>query len=565
MADVLDLEKWPPFKKGKWRFLSKVASGITGRRCKVLPGAPPQVDRDKGRDYYSRILLPKNYTGLLLGGSLAHELLHVLHSQPQAFDGLAFGTRYIANCLEDARVEIQLEGRWKGLVGLVDKLNRTLAEFIIRKRSQSYNIQVSRLCEVGFALYLLLKRFPEETLRRWVSEMALATARELLPLAEPAREARDSFEVVEIAKKILDEINRAAEKAAQKINTPAARTWTKRLQDEVKIAQQTPWEDVEIGPPRREPSPDWDGPWWMGRGTGHPFYNQNWEWDVDDPLHELRPLSNEEVRTLIQLTDPTMAVTGDNPHLTGRLPLSSETLVKAVVGKEQRLLVETEERRRPILPGLFSQVEVCVFVEAHPGRQKSPMDPVLLKSFVASLGRLFTALEVPVLVVRAYNVTKVKKRITVKNPRTGETREKMTLEYLVHVSTIKSPKTQWDEACERKLAAMPLQGFNLPFKGWPAMRAWKISLPSSNRLRFYIVVGQAGNVNVLFGDGSLKRAASLLRHKGAKAIYVNVGPPIEEHNPWMKNFKESFDGFVQEHYIGGLVYSLLQEMLRLFM
>jgi len=560
VADVLDLEKWPPFKKGKWRFLSKVASGITGRRCKVLPGVPPQVDRDKGRDYYSRILLPKNYTGLLLGGSLAHELLHVLHSQPQAFDGLPFGTCYIANCLEDARVEIQLEGRWKGLVGLVDKLNRTLAEFIIRKRSQSYSIQTLRLCETGFALYLLLKRFPEKTLRGAVSEMALATARELLPLAEPAREARDSFEVVEIAKKILDEINRAAEKAARKINTPAARTWTKHLKEDVNKAQQIPWE-VVVRTLTTKSGSRWPKSWYLGKGAGYPFYNQAWEWDVDHPLHELNPLTHEEVRTLIQLADPTMAVTRDNPHLTGRLPLSSEMLVKAVVGKEQRLLVETEERRRPILPGLFSQVEVWILVEAH----SRHCDPLLLKSFVASLGRLFTALEVPVLVVRASNVTETKKVVLVTNIRTGKTEKKTKLEYFVHVSTLKSPKDQWDEGCERKLAAMPLQGFNLPFKSWPAMRAWKISVPPSNRLRFYIVVGNAIDVNVRDWDDSLKIAASLLRHKGAKAIYVNVGPPIEEYNPWMKNFKESFDGFVQEHYIGGLVYSLLQEILKSLM
>jgi len=558
VADVLDLEKLPSFKKGKWRFLSKLASGITGRRCTVLPGTSPSVGRDKGRDYYSRILLPREFTGLLLGGSLAHELLHVMHSQPRAFDGLMFGTYYIANCLEDARVEIQLKRKWKGLVDLVDKLiNQELAEFILRKRSQSYSIQTLRLCETGVALYLLLKRFPEETLRGAVSEMALATARELLPLAEPAREARNSFEVVEIAKRILEEITKAAERAARKINTPAAWTWTKDLKKEVREAQRNPWEIVVVGPIKREPSPDWVGPWWMGKGTGYPFYNQNWEWDADHPLHELKPLTHEEVKTLIQLADPTMSVNRETLHLTGRLPLSSETLVKAVVGKEQRLLVETEEHRRPILPGLFSQVEVCVFVEAHARHSY----PKLLKNLVASLGRVFTALEVPVLVVRAYNVTRVKKKITVKDPRTGETMEQTKWEYFVHVSTIKSPKARWDEACERKLAAMPLQGFNLPFKGWPAMRSWKISLPTSNRLRFYIVVGQALEVNVVSWDDSLKTAASHLRHKGAKAIYVNVGPPLEEHNPWMKKFKDSFDGFVQEHSVNDLVYSLLQQML----
>jgi len=561
VADALDLEKWPSFKKAKWRFLSKVASGITGRRCTVLPGAPPRVGREKGHDYYSRILLPREFTGLLLGGSLAHELLHVVHSHPRAFEGLKFGTYYIANCLEDARVEIQLKCKWKGLVDLVEKLNRTLAEFILRKRSQSYSIQTSRLCETAFALYLLLKRFPEKTLRDAVSEMAIATAQELLPLAGPAREARDSFEVVEIAKKILEEITRAAERAAQKINTPAARTWTKRLKENVREAQRKPWEDVVVGPIRQELSPGWRGPWWMGRGTGNPFYNQDWGWDVDYPLHELKPLTNEEVRALIQLVDPTVSVSKESPHLTGRMPLSSGTLVKAVMGKEQRLLVETEERRLPILPGLFSQVEVWILVEGHARHSY----PEFLKSFVTSLGRVFTILGVPVLVVRAYNVTEVKKKITVKNPRTRETREKTTLEYLVHVSTIKSPKVRWDEDCERKVAAMPLQGFNLPLKGWPAMRTWKISLPTSNRLRFYIVIGQAINVNVASWDNSLKIAASNLRHKGSKAIYVNVGPYIEEHDPWMKKFTESFDGFVQEHYIDELVCSLLQEMLGVLM
>jgi len=82
------LERWPFLSKDTWPFLRRVGSAVTGKELEVIPGGYPAVTRVYPKDYMSRVLIPSSFTlagkEKLLNGSLAHELLHVFATDPEA-------------------------------------------------------------------------------------------------------------------------------------------------------------------------------------------------------------------------------------------------------------------------------------------------------------------------------------------------------------------------------------------------------------------------------------------------------------------------------------------------
>lgn len=553
------LEQWPSLKTDRWGFLKKVASGLSGKYCEVVPSwGIPASSCVPPYQHFSRIHIPSSITGPLLNGSLAHEILHVLDSKPAAFAGISWGVFLIANSLEDARLECQLALRWPGLVSTVDELSCRMAEFCLRERARASSVESCKLYEVGLALYYLLKGFPEELSQRTVAPMALETARELLPLAMPALEAPHSFAIVEIAEKILEEIVKAAERAAARMQTSSASSWVSSLRSEVQKAMSTPVEAVLIalGKPKWEGI--WWGPWYKGEGAGYSFYSTPWSWDEAAPTQPLNPASATGLAKILEEADPTL----EKPRLRfkalrGQLVMFSQTLVMAALGRERRVFVNVEEVRDPLLPELLANLELIVFGEAHNRYTKA--EAKLLKDVVASLARLFSLVQAPVLVVRVW--TCFRKKETVQDPETKRTWERWSDDFYIRIRTLKaSDDPVWSEKAELLLATLPLDGFNHPLEGYSRLRSWELKLPDSRRPRVYICVGSASEINVV--RGHLKYATESLRRAREKVVYVNVAP-LPYYSDEKKEFEEAFDAFVQGNSVPEIVVGLLRALIEL--
>jgi hypothetical protein len=549
------VDRWPSIHDDPWAFLRKVSSAIPGKEVEVRPGAYPRAAQIPPKDYFSRILLPDSFTKPgkegLLNGSLAHELLHVLASDPQPFSGIPWGVFIMANGLEDARVETQFEATWPGLVRPTRQLTQAFLEYRRRFQGMAHSADTSKLYEVALALYFRLSQYSERLIRETVAEMAAAIAEELLPIAAPALTAKNSAEVVEIAKKICQELAKAVEKAAKRIGTPQARRWAQDVNREVKQAMERTVEEVLIMISKPQFPGVWFGPWYKG-GGGYSFYSTKWEWERED-LDDYRALSPQEISRLLQEADPLVErrITRAR-QLVGRLALSSQVLVQAAVGRDRRVFQKSEQEQRMLLLSLLTSIDVFIFIEAHKRYVQS--DWLLLKGLTATLARLFTLTRTPLLVVRAWHTTRAKE--WVENPRTHRRYERWSKDHYINIATLKAPDDAWDEGAEALLAAMPpRQGFNNPLEGYPRLKSWELKLPKSNRPRFYILLGDANQLNVL--SGHLKYATGSLRGKGQRAIYLNVGTPIPSYDDRLRELEAEFDGLVQATTLHQAVVELL--------
>lgn len=553
------LEVWPQLNRDRWGFLKKVASGVSGRYCEVIPRwSCPSTACVPPYPHFSRIYLPPTLSGVFLDGVLAHELLHVMASQPQAFSGIPWGVFLIANCLEDARVEAQLGPRWVGLAQRIAQANREVAQFRLRERDRDYSKESRKIIEVGIALYWLLSGSPFELVANFLEPMAVATARELLPLALPALGAPDSFAVVEIAKKLMEEIVRAAERAAAHVQSSSAYAWVSSLRTEVQAAMRVTVEEVLriLGQPKW--AGDWWGPWSIGRGVGFTFYPTPWSWDPSSGSLPIAGLSPRELLAVLERVDPTKEIKRVVPlALYGTLLLSPQVLVKAALGKERRVFIKYEQRRAPLLPRLLKNLEVILFVEAHQRYTKEQGE--FLRGVVASLARLFALVGVSLLVVRACSC--VRKKEVVEDPETKRKWERWTDEVYVRICTLKNIDDPWGEAQEHLLAAMPLEGFNNPLEAYARLKAWELKLPTSTRPRVYVCVGTAREINVR--EGYLCYATECLRKGREKAVYVHIGSRLLEYEDGalLNEFRKSFDAFVQ----GGTISEIVLELLRAFL
>ena len=536
------VERWSSLYDDVWAFLKRVSSAVTGKEVEVRPGGYPGVTHVHPKDYFSRILLPASFTKPgkegLLNGSLAHELLHVLESDPEAFSGILWGVFIMANGLEDARVETQLEQRWPGLVRPTRKLTQALLEYRRRFQGMAHSADTSKLYEVALALYFRLSQFSERLIRETVAEMAAAIAEELLPIAAPALDAKNSTEVVEIAEKICRELAKAAEKAAKRIGTSSATSWAQGVKQELKQAMKQTVEEVLIRLSKPQFPGDWFGLWYKGRG-GYSFYSTKWEWERED-LDDYRALSPQEISRLLQEADPLVEERITRPkQLIGQLALSSEVLVQAAVGRDRRVFQKSERVQRMLLLSLLASIDVFIFIEAHQRYVKG--DWLLLKGLAATLARLFTLTRTPLLVVRAWQSTRAKE--WVENPKTHQRYERWSKDHYINIATLKTPDTTWDEKAEALLASMPHQGFNNPLEGYPRLKSWELKLPKSNRPTFYILLGDANQLNVY--SGHLKYATVPLRGRGQRAIYISIGTPIPSYDDRLRELETEFDGLVQ--------------------
>jgi len=553
----MKVERWPGLAKERWGFLKKVASGVSGKYCEVAPGWIPMSACVPPHRHFSRIHIPSHFSGLLLNGVLAHELFHVMDSAPVAFSGIAWGVFLIANALEDARVEHQLGARWPGLLRVIDELNAAALEFRLRERGRAGSTDSLKIYEVGLVLYSLLRGLPERLIQGTVAFMALETARELLELAKSALTARDSFEVVEIAKKVMEEMIRAAERAAARTGSSSAGSWITGLRSEVQKAMSQTVEEVFMALGKQRWSGEWWGPWYRGEGSGYTFSSTPWTWEIGEAPPLSAP-SARELEELLEEADPTQEKMHRKRGLHGQLLLTPQELVSAALGRERRVFSLAEEKRTPLLPGLLANLEVLIFVEAHSRYTESQAK--LLKELVAALARLFSLVDCPLLVVRAF--TCFRKKELVEDPQTKRVWERWTDEFPVMICTLKSPEKPWDERGEKLLSALPLGGFNHPLEGYPRLRSWELKLPASSRPRVYICIGAAGHINLCFGI--LKQATEPLRKGREKAIYVNVGEEVPEYSDSLrKEFEEAFDAFVQGSTVSELVVKVLHALLEL--
>ncbi len=553
----MKLQRWPVAGQKRWELMRRVSSGITGKDVEVTPGGAPSCMVVSPKEYYSRIFLPTQFLRAgnerFLNGSLAHELLHVLDSQPFALRGLLLHQRILSNGLEDARLELQLKDAWPGLVRPIRQLSRDLVAFRLRSKSFAHSVKTSMLYEVGVALYLRLTGIPRAVIAGTVTSMALAVTDEVYPIALRVPGARDTSEVAEIARDICSALAEAADKAARRLNTAASRSWASSFKSELKRASQTTLEEVLIRAEQRL-FPGWFGPWLRG-GRGYSFFSTAWNWD-DTEQDPLTPLAFPEIHETLLKADPLLEEWQCEPKRPrGRLTLTSNTLVEAAIGRGQPGVFERiSHSQRTILPSILQNVEVFVFVEAHSRYRRQHW--LFLKALTATLARTFAAGGVPLFVVRASTTTRAKE--WVESKLTKRKFQRWSSNHYVEIATLKGPRDDWTRACERTLAAMPRKGFNQPLEAYPRMKSWSMTMPKTNRLRFYMVLGTAEFLNVM--SGHLKHGTSPLRGRGRKAAYVHVGTHLASYDQRLKDLKRDFDFVVQATTLQKTVIDILQEM-----
>lgn len=559
------MERWRPFLEGAepWEFLQKVASGITGLDVEILPGTMPRATHVHPKEYFSRIMLPSSWIKpgreRQLHGALGHELLHVLASDPAPFTGIKWAVFLIANALEDARIEHQLYPKWPGLVRPVRELVKELLDFRKRQQALASSSQSAKIYEVGLALYLLLSGKEEkEVLGGTVPQMAIATAQELLHITSPALAAADTAEVVEIAQRIIDELEKAAERAAKKIGTTAAHQYSSSLRRELKEAMQKTVEEVLLSLARKALL-GWPGLWYKGRG-GYTFYPIKWEWDESESEKErssfATPPLQELLRWLVE-ADPLIELQWERPReLTGRLVPSSGVLVQAAIGRDRRVFQRRDWTRQLVLPYVLGLADFFIMMEAHSGHGLARW--ALVKGVVMALARLLAECQAR-FVVRAWTATWVEVKEEVFDPVTKQRRTRTKQEHYINIAHIKGPEKPWGKKEEALLASLPRRGFNQPLEGYPKTMSWNMKFLAQRRLRLFLCVGDARMLNVL--SGHLKYATAPLRGDGQRAIYIHLGQPIPSYDSLYRELESQFDEVVQASTLKDAVIGTLRAIL----
>ncbi len=539
------MKAWRQFldSSERWEFLYKLASATTGLEVEVYPGFVPRAVQRFPRKHLSRVEVPPAWLdegreGLLRAG-LSHELLHVMYSGAEALSGILFAIWLIANSLEDSRLEVQNRESWPGLVRPVQELSRHLTQFLTRQRKVARDAKSAKLFEIGIALYMLLTGFERDEVNGAVDEMSAAVASELLPIAQEALSAKDTAGVVEIAKRIVEELERAAEKAAEKINTPTARSYVHGLRREIRRAMQETVEEVLLRlytPPR--PS-GWYGPWYRGSG-GYPFHPSVWEWELAED-HELGVPDRAVLLRWLTEADPLRTLEALHERQpVGRLGRRSRDLVRAATGSSRRVFTRTFEEQRLVLPHLLEGAQFVLLIEAH--KQYNDRTWALLLNTVTALSRLLGTCRAQ-FVVRAFTATRPE--VEVEDPRTKRRYRRPANEFYLHVGTVKPPDEPWSSEHEVRLGSLPKEGFNQPLEGYSKALSWNIRLPEPNdRKRIVLTFGDACWLNV--GAGHLQYATGPLRQADRQqAIYVHLGRSIEFYEQHGQELSEQFDAWVQ--------------------
>ncbi len=524
---------------GRWRFLRRLSGGITGSDVHVRPGRYPGIRW--GLDHVATICLPEEYLTQrplrLLGGALSHELLHALFTDGSALRGIAWGLFVVTNGCEDARIEHQGRGTWKGLARVVRELSEELLRFRRRSRQMAQSAETSKLYEVALSLYLLLSRYDKELLQSTVPDMPLAVAEEVMGIASGALEAPDTAAVVGIAKRILEELERAAGAVARRIGTRAAAAWSTGLASEIKQAMKRSVEEVFAECARQRYPGYWFGPWYKGRG-GYSFYTAAWDPEIEEE-RRIAPLSASDALDLVAQADPLIRTSREHRRLqAGRLDTRRGGLVRAALGQDKRVFSRPSSDCRQLLLDVLGTLEVVLLIEAH--NRYSDSEWERLREFAITLGRLLGAVGVP-LVIRAWNCTRAKE--TVHNARTGRTWERWSSNHYINVARLKSGKERWSGGHEDRIASLPRQGFNQPLEGYRRVAGWKLELDRSSRTRVFLCLGSAAHLNLAIGN--LGYAVDALREKGAVALYLDVGPVQPFYDERRQEMEAKFDGVAE--------------------
>ncbi len=531
-----------------WRPLALRASAEVGRRVDVLPsGQYAYAAAGADRKRFSTIYLPEGFVTAgrkaLVDGLLSHEVLHARESDPTAIAGLSAAEHIVANALEDLRIERQAELDRRGDAEAIRHLvygqvvERRVAT---QERSMASSVETLKVWEVAFSLYLLLWDIPREIVLKILPRMSAAVAEELLPIAFAALSAKSSQETVSLARRLLAEMARAAQKAAAKQGTAAAQQWATSFVSELQKAQSIPAEVVLATLERTTFPGHWFGPW-VSSGGGYSFITADWDW-ADSP-GGLRPLNRRELEALVDEADP---VHSDFVHIdrfrSGTLPPTSQALVRARVGGDRRVFTRTESRfHAPILRSLLSQTDVHLIVEAHGHYLDEPFAKV--KDMAASLGRLFDSVARPAALTLSAHHTR-RTRETVENPVTKRRSERWTNQFFCNVAILKPREGDWQPA-ERRLASLVRQGFNQPFEAYPRVldRLNKDEKAPKKRTSLYLLVGDLTEFNVY--AGYFAAGTRCLRGRSKRAIYIHVGRRLPSHYAILREMSKAVDGVVQ--------------------
>ncbi len=542
---------WRPYVEGQdpWEFLGRVGRAVTGREVEVVPGAYPTASRVYPHRHMSRVTLPSAWLGReydhCLRGALSHELLHVMHTDPDALDGISWAVYQVANGLEDARLETQCETTWPGLVHPVRLLTRGLLSvrealfFLNRRKRMAYDVATAKVQEVSLALYLLLTRYESSRVERVVNEVATAIAREVLHLAEDALLACDTAEVVEIAKKIVDELERAAQRAAENLNTPAARAYVQRFTEQLKEATRLTVEEVFVRLSLGSRPQRWAPPFYLG-GGGIPFYPKDWEWDAEAPPLLPIPDRSTLVRWLMD-SDPHHEIEQvlTRQHM-GKLATDPADLMRAATGQSQRVFSKSLRTRRLILHSVLGNTEFVFLVEAHEWYDSASQRLILTS--VASLARLLSLCHSR-FIVRTWTLTRPEEEV--EDALTKRRFTRALDEYHVHLRTVKGFDDRWGKKEEATLATLPWQGFNNPFEGYKFGMTWNLQMdPPVGRKRVVMCFGDACRLNIAYLS-ELPYATAHLRRPNHLALYVHIGSEIPDFHPLAAALSSSFDGWVQ--------------------
>lgn len=557
-------DRWRPFLDGPegWEFMSQVGAAVTGREVHVHPGGTPMAARVFPHRHFSHVYLPSAWIRSgrerQLRGALAHELLHVMASDPDPLEGISWAIFLLSNALEDSRLEEQMQAGWPGLVRPVKALTREVLDFRTRQRQLAHSSDSLKLYEIGAALYLLLSRVDGNLIERTVSTMAVATARELLPIASPALAAPNTQEVVAIAQRIIEELERAAQRAAAKLGTPQAYAYVSSLRTELQQALQKTVEEVLHRLTGGARPGRWHGPWYRGMG-GYPFYPMAWDWPNDKVVPLAVPPLATLVRWLIS-ADPLIDVTRiRDRELAGRLTPSSRTLVRAATGQDRRVFQRTVQERWMVLPYVLGLADFVLLIEAHQWYDDATW--TLLISTATALARLLGFCQVP-FVVRAWTATRP--RVEVEDPKTKRRYEKDGDEFYLHVATIKAPEASWGKKEELRLATLPRQGFNQPLEGYEKALGWGLNFPArKGRTRVVLCLGDGRYERLNVYSGALEYATSLLRRPGHRAVYVHAGDPMPFYESQYGELTKHFDGLVQAGTLHAAVMRTLRTLLTL--
>lgn len=524
-----------------WTILGKAASALTGKKIPVRAGSVPCTVALRNSNELDTIYIPPLFLSmpLPLKAALSHEALHVLKSSPLRLGEISYAIWLMANGLEDSRIEVQSERRFPGIRLWTRRLLYSPELGMALKQLEVTGEQHQALAAIVKALYILLAH-RDMALARRVSgfDEAVVLAQDLLPRAEEALHLETSAEVVELAKKLLGELEQAIERRKQEAKSPGAKSFYSSAGQQLNHAQAIRAADVIriIQQSVDEFDNRWHGPWFRGGGYSFPATPREVEETEEGrELASLVPGSYQLLEWLLEADPLRDEIRYIERQRVGRLTTSASALVKAASGKYRHVFSYRDDQPRPILPAILQWGSYWLLLESH--MRYSEEDFQLLKLLVASYARLFEILEVPFL-VRAWSATIPE--ITERDDK-GRVKTYMAKEGKLHIASFHSlPAKRWAQDEARFLSLRPM-GFNIEFEGLPKGISYRETAGQRKesasraddqggrvgrqRQKLVLCFGDIKSLNVSLHE--LKSTTDSLRSQGFRFVYFNVGGPPE--------------------------------------